>query len=297
MLIRGPLSRGEKAKVSVESDVSRRLVNYPVGVVAMGCSPWSYSYAMSTNREIVALFLPGSASASEWPVYRGDEGQDRLSAFYPGLEFGQLWMGPSASSSGRCVVASQGRLFAVIPSSVGFGEASLYAFEASNGHALWHTAEFELPEGTSCPATDGSHVYAIEGVLGESSLHAYNVAAGSSAWTRSLSGDASSPPTVSEGAVYVTVAFGACGDEACNDAVNAADGSILWSVRHPSQAQSPPVVIGKALLQTERSEEGMTAYGTSSGTELWSDPNSDGLPVGYQMSTTPTKRAVKNLPL
>ena len=121
-----------------------------------------------------------SASADDWPAFRGPDGngvsQENKAPLHWGPEKNVLWKAPLPGPGNSSPIVSRGRVFVTCAESEG-RKRSLYCFDRRNGERRWvQTVEFPTVEPThrsnpycaSTPVADGEHVVVWHGSAGVS---------------------------------------------------------------------------------------------------------------------------------
>ncbi|WP_254807813.1 PQQ-binding-like beta-propeller repeat protein [Natronosalvus amylolyticus] len=127
--------------------------------------------------------------------------------------------------------------------------------------------------GSDGVATSGDTAYVMEG---SDRLVAVDPS-GETQWVADLPGSSTSPPTVADGRVYVTVSEFAAGELVAYDAV---DGTELWSTSDAgvSLSSGTPAVVGEHVYVYEfTSPRTLHAFDPEDGSLIWSEGVSDDL--------------------
>ena len=242
------------------------------------------------------LTLTFSASALDWPQYRGPGSDGRTSEkiVRPWGTAGpkQVWKIPSEGGFSSFAV-SGGRAFTLsLKDAEGVRQEALVALDANTGKEVWvaplnfakydgggdsGTSENKGGDGPrSTPTTDGKSVYTMSSQL---VLRAFDAASGKPLWTRDLIKENAgrniqwqnaASPLLAGGLLYVV--GGGPGESLL--AINPKDGAIVWKAFDEKMTHATPVaanILGQPQI-VFFVQSGLLAVEPKTGKELWRYP-------------------------
>lgn len=213
---------------------------------------------------VLGLMLsPISASALDWPSYRGGPSQNMSrGSTDPGTHPQQVWAS-SVTSVRRepCVIAAGGSVYAVATAATDFGAQRLHRIDAGSGDVVWSSSTYEIGQGSACPAVDAEHVYFAYGTH----LAALEIADGTVAWDVDLGGFVGIP-VVDEGVVYANADSG----KGTLFAREASDGDPVWSATVAPSTRAPIVFPEVVLNVAPNNPPALVALDRASGAPIWS---------------------------
>lgn len=243
---------------------------------------------------IVLAFACLTATAGDWPAYRGPAGNgicpERIATEWPADGPPLLWRRPLTEGFGSMSVAD-GRLFTLVLGEDAGGPRELcVAFDAVTGDPLWSAdvgpgggyqsgpeAEAGGSDGPrSTPVWHAGRVYVLATYLQLSCLEA---ATGEVVWSTHLRNDleaytipwhSAASPVIADGVLLVST--GRAGRAMVG--LNPADGAVLWRSGSGNYTHATPVPVNLA----GRSQvifatwEGLLALDPATGAEVWRHP-------------------------
>jgi outer membrane protein assembly factor BamB len=214
--------------------------------------------------------IPEAVANADW-AQSGGNAYKSMGHVALGTSLGTAWtvsVGQGSTNKTRLLsgpVVAAGRVYTIDTT------ATVRAFDARNGGAVWSTRVATEGEGKDSPygggvAFDDGHVYAVSGLGSVASLDA---ATGALVWKVKPSGPLRGAPTVADGAVYVM------SQDNQIYSLKAADGSSNWSsaaaleVAGVFGSASPAVARGTVIAGFSSGE--LNAYRYENGRLVWQD--------------------------
>lgn len=238
------------------------------------------------------FFLSGSATAENWPHWRGPD-RTGVSA-EAGLPLAWsatdnvAWKLSLPGVSGATPIVWGDRIFLNVADS---GKLYLWCVDAERGTVLWQRQLDDRDESkrkgnmsSPSPVTDGERVWAVTGT---GVIKAFDFE-GNERWARDLQAEYgkfgilhgySSSPLLHDGALYVQVLHGFYTDDPSYVlAIDGASGETRWRVERPTDAprEAPDAYTTPALLERDTGAElvisgadYVTGHNLATGKELW----------------------------
>jgi outer membrane protein assembly factor BamB len=217
---------------------------------------WSVGFVVFAMAFALAIT---SASAADWPSFRGGPTQNMTSPEDPGRHPEQIWESIESVRSEPCVIALGESIFTIATPRTDFGLQRLYRVGLDTGKAIWASPTFDATEPQSCPTAEGSRVFYPHRRF----LTARNVSDGAQVWETDLGAELGKP-VASGGRVYVQ-------SSSKLFALDSSDGTLLWSASVQPSAR-PPLVVGGVVVAVsyETSGSSLSAFDAATGASLWS---------------------------
>ena len=238
---------------------------------------------------LLAVFMAGAVSASNWPRFRGPNGTGVSDDKDVPVSWNQpnealLWKTEIPGKGHSCPVVWNGKVFLQTAAADG-STRSLYCINLADGKVLWHPSIEAARGGThklssmasGTVATDGTRVYTPFWDGRKIGIYAYDFS-GNKVWERDLGSfegqhGAGHSPIVHAGKVFFA---NDQDDKSFLVALDAMDGTIVWKKPREARSRSASYATPCLLAGVEHPWElvvlssiNLAAYDPETGSEIW----------------------------